>query len=144
MSRLSDLTNETAVANSGGAMEVDTISKNRRSPKSLMSRRMNNLFIGFIVGILLPLLYAFTVANYIPKNSTAEVEQTQGCYIFVDCKPVMEYEYLGTVKVSMSLLGSGQYQDVRDKLIKKAKKDYPQADGLLLILKMVGQINVMQ
>jgi len=36
MLQFNDLTIETAVANQGGAMEADTISKNGRSSKSLM------------------------------------------------------------------------------------------------------------
>ena len=38
MNKLSNLTNEVAVANFGGAMEADTISKNGRILKSQMSR----------------------------------------------------------------------------------------------------------
>ena len=92
---------------------------------------MKKIILGSLVGITLTSLVAFTVANYEPKNSTAEVDQIQGCYVFVNSKPVKEYEYLGTVKLSLTL-GSGQFQDVRDKLTKKAKKEYPQANGLIL------------
>jgi len=31
----------------------------------------------------------------------------------------------------MSLSGSGQYQSVRDKLIKKLRKEYPEANGAI-------------
>ncbi|MFN4247552.1 MAG: hypothetical protein ACK4EY_07500 [Flavipsychrobacter sp.] len=89
------------------------------------------LFITFL------LLVSFT-ASYEPRNSTAEVEQVQGCYIFIDSRPVKEYKYLGTVKSTFSW-GSGQYQDVRDKLIKRIKKEYPEADGIIFHFHDGGQ-----
>jgi hypothetical protein len=71
------------------------------------------------------------------KKSHSEVDQYQGIFVFTDSKPLKEYEYLGTVKMTMGL-GSGQYQNVRNVLIKKAKKDYPQADGLIMNFKDGG------
>jgi hypothetical protein len=79
------------------------------------------------------LLFASVSAEYVPRNSTAEVTQVQGCYIFMDSKPVKEYKYLGSVKIGMTW-GSGQYQDVRNALIKKVRKKYPDADGVILNL----------
>jgi hypothetical protein len=72
--------------------------------------------------------------SYETKKSTGEVDQFQGLYIFVDSKSVMEYEYLGTVKSTVSL-GDNQYTGVRDRIIKKAKKDYPQADAIIITFK---------
>ena len=82
-------------------------------------------------------LLSMKKAYYDVKKSTAEVEQMQGLYIFTDSKPVAEYEYLGTVKLSLGL-GSGQYQNVRNVLIKRAKKEYPQSDAIILLLKDGG------
>jgi len=114
----------------------DHSEKNGAGTKSRTSRI--NFLSGFLIGIISLSFLAFKVANYEPKNSTAEVDQYQGFYIFVDSKPVKEYEYLGTLQYGMSLMGSGQYQDVRDKLIKKAKKEYPKADGLIFTFKDGG------
>jgi len=83
-----------------------------------------------ILFIIFLLLVSFT-ANYEPRNSTAEVEQVQGCYIFIDSRPVKEYKYLGTCKYTIAWVGSGQYQDVRNRLIKRIKKEYPEADGII-------------
>lgn len=74
---------------------------------------------------------------YEPKNATAEVDTYEGVYVFTDSKPVKEYDYLGTVKIGFTV-GSGQYQDLRDKLIKKAKKEYPSCQGLLFNFKDGG------
>lgn len=60
--------------------------------------RMKKFFFGIIAGIGLTSMIAFKVANYEVKNNTAEVSQFQGFYIFTDCRPVKEYEYIGTVK----------------------------------------------
>lgn len=61
--------------------------------------------------------------------NAAEVDQLQGYYLFINAKPVKEYNYLGTVKYN--LVGCSQYQDVRDWLIKKIKKKYPEANGII-------------
>lgn len=65
------------------------------------------------------------------KKNQAEVNEVQGLYVFTDSKPIAEYEYLGTVKNGMRLAGSSQYQPVRDILIKKVNKEFPQADGVI-------------
>lgn len=64
-------------------------------------------------------------------NNQAEVNQLQGIYIFTDCRPLDPYDYLGTVKNGTRLSGSAQYQPVRDRLLKKLKQDYPEANGAI-------------
>ncbi|WP_299368335.1 hypothetical protein [Winogradskyella sp.] len=68
-------------------------------------------------------------ASLVNNNNVAEVEQMQGYYIFVDSKPISDYEYLGTVKSAITF--SGQYQPVRDALLKKARKQFPNGDGII-------------
>lgn len=89
--------------------------------------------------IFFALIGLFSFASYEPRNSTAEVEQIQGCYIFTDSRPVREYKYLGTCKYDGTFGGSPQYQNVRDKLIKRIKKTYPEADGIIFNLHDGGQ-----
>ncbi len=84
----------------------------------------------FIAGIVISGLFAFKAANYQLKKSTAEVETYQGLLIYTDCKPVMEYAYLGTEKVSIAW--SGKYDEVKNILIKNAKKNHPNADGIII------------
>lgn len=65
-------------------------------------------------------------------NSLAKANQVQGLYIFTDSTPMGEYEYLGTVKNSGAVsFRSGQYEPVRNSLIKKVKDDYPSATGII-------------
>ena len=83
----------------------------------------------FLLGFATLALFSFT-ALYEPKNATAEVDQFAGIYVFKDSKPVKETEFLGTEKVGFSM--SGSYEDVRDKMIKKVRKDYPSAEAIIL------------
>jgi hypothetical protein len=94
------------------------------------------LFTAFFCGMALTTMFAFKTL-YDAKKNTAEVEQYQGIYVFIDSKPINQYDYLGTVKNTMSLSG-GQYEDVRDKLIKKTKSEFPGADAIILNLKSGG------
>jgi hypothetical protein len=92
---------------------------------------MKKISLGILTGLSLTLLIAFSTATQEIKNSTAEVKQVQGLYIFTDCKPVKEVDYLGTVKVK-GVVMSNKYTAMRDLLIKKAKKDFPKADGIII------------
>ncbi len=78
------------------------------------------------------ILFACTLlaAKQNPNVNHAEVNQLQGLYVFTDSKPVQEYEYLGTVKTGIGF-NSGQYQPVRDLMIRKIKKQFPNADGAI-------------
>lgn len=59
----------------------------------------------------------------------ARVNKVIGLYIFTDCEPVNEYEILGRVKTSFGF--ATQYQSVRDKLIRRAVRKHPNADGMI-------------
>lgn len=81
--------------------------------------------IVFIVSACI--IFSFIVEE---KKNLATVDQIEGIFIFTDSKPVSEYDYLGSEKLGFTM-GSGQYKDVRDKLIKKVKKQYPAATGII-------------
>lgn len=97
---------------------------------------MKKIIIGIILGISFTVLIGAGLIDYVVSKKTAEVEMYQNICVFTDCKPVSDYEYLGTVSGRMSL--SGQYEPVRDGLIKNAKKQYPHANGVILHLKDGG------
>lgn len=69
-------------------------------------------------------------------KSAAQVNMVDGVYIFVDSKPSASYERLGEVKSAGGL--SNQYVDIRDRLINKAKKEYPNANGVIIDFKKGG------
>jgi len=93
---------------------------------------MKNLVFGILIGFTFSALVGAGVMDYVVSKKTAEVTSIQNLKIFTDCEPVMEYEYLGTVKVRLAV--TGQYSELREILIKNAKKEYPQAEGIILHL----------
>lgn len=62
-------------------------------------------------------------------NGKSAVDQIEGLYIFIQCRPSAEYDYLGSVK--KSLAWSGNPKEMLNSMIKKVKKDYPQANGII-------------
>lgn len=65
------------------------------------------------------------------NKNKAKVEQYQGVYVFIECKPVAETSYLGTSKKSGSSFTSAQYTSVRDGLLKKCKREFPDTEAIL-------------
>jgi hypothetical protein len=130
----------TGLSFEAGLLILNTISDNRlltltNTYKPLNVNCMNKICLGVLIGLALTLLKASGVkpASDV-KNSTAEVNQIEGLLIFTDSKPIREYEYLGTVKSNTGGFGNPQYEGVRGRLIKKAKADYPKADGVIMYL----------
>ena len=99
---------------------------------------MKRLIIIISLPLIVFLILAFSVVeSYTLRNSSAEVNRLEGLYIFTDSKPLKDYDYLGTVKVTIAF--DTQYNGVRNGLIRKAKNSYPEADGVILTLKAGGQ-----
>jgi len=94
---------------------------------------MKKLILGILIGVSFTALIGAGVVDYVVNKKTAEVTTIQNLKVFTDSQPVMEYEYLGTISGSNIAL-SGQYEPIRNALIKKAKKEYPQAEGIILHL----------
>lgn len=81
------------------------------------------------------LLFSFSSIKPANKLEIATVNQVQGCFIFVDAKPLNPYKYLGTIeltkKETRKQIDSGQYEDVRNALLTKLRAVYPQANGAI-------------
>ncbi len=97
---------------------------------------MKRVFFSFLLGSCLTVILAFSVSKYEPKHSTAEVSMIEGFYIFMDSKPIMPYESLGDA--DLGFVSGTQYESIRTSLIKRARKKYPTADGLILNLNKKG------
>jgi hypothetical protein len=65
------------------------------------------------------------------EKNTANVEKKEGLYIFVCSVPTAEYEYLGKVK-KPSITMSSKPEELFNSLVSRCKKEYPQADGLII------------
>ena len=72
---------------------------------------------------------SFMVIEQIEKNS-ATVEQVNGLYVFYRAKPLAEYETLGSVKPGLTK--TNKPGELTDALIKKARKEFPSGDALLI------------
>ena len=88
------------------------------------------------IAIMLSVVSITTAQDCKAKKDDAIVEQYSGVYIFVDCKPKAEYKFLGTVNsgsgFGKAMMGTPEYDQKKMKLIEKVKKDYPQADGIII------------
>ena len=71
-----------------------------------------------------------------PKKNEATVEQYNGLYVFVDSTPKAEYKFLGNVAagsgLGKALTGATEYDQKKNKLVKKAKEDFPEADAVIV------------
>lgn len=92
---------------------------------------MKKLIFGIIIGASFTALIGAGVAEYLVSKKTAEVNYINGLYVFTDSKPVMEFVTMGKVKATMTW--QGQYQEVIPVLIKKARKEYPSAEGIIYV-----------
>ncbi len=63
------------------------------------------------------------------NTGNANAEQVEGYYIFLLSKPVKAYEYIGTVKTGATW--SGKPEQNLKSILKRVKKDYPKADGII-------------
>ncbi|MEY3368311.1 MAG: hypothetical protein RI973_1466 [Bacteroidota bacterium] len=97
---------------------------------------MKKYLIGFVLSCCLLALVAFRVVGYEQHFATAEVVKVQGFYIFTDSKPVMPFENLGTVEITF--VADTQYESIRNHLIKRARKKFPDADGLIMMFDKKG------
>lgn len=86
---------------------------------------MKRLVVITWVGIAL-FLTAFKLSV---EKDIAIVDQKEGLYIFMLCKPKSEYKYLGSVKKAISW--TGQPGEMLNSMIKKVKNNYPEANGII-------------
>jgi hypothetical protein len=82
--------------------------------------------ISILIAVAAIALFSFKTPA---DKSAAKVDQQQGIYVFMLSKPTAEYEYLGSV--SKSLAWTGKPEEMLNSMLKKVKKDYPKADGLI-------------
>lgn len=82
-----------------------------------------------IFTILAVVFVLMSFASFNNNKGNATVDQQEGLYIFMLSKPASEYDYLGSVKKGMAL--TGQPKEMLNSMIKKVKKDYPTANGIV-------------
>lgn len=89
---------------------------------------MRKLLFGFLIAAGLFSSLAFTP---LLNLNEATVEQMQGLFIFHLSKPTAEYDYLGSVKPG-AVVPSKEFSVLLKIMIKRAKEDFPLANGLIV------------
>ena len=97
---------------------------------------MKKYLLGFLFGISISILLAFKASSFEPTSSTAEVNKIDDFYVFTDSKPVLPFDLLGDV--DLGFVSGTQYEDIKLNLIKRAKKKFPDGDGIILNLDKKG------
>lgn len=100
---------------------------------------MKRFIAGSIAGVALTIILGFSVIRYEPGYATSELLKIDGFYIFTDSKPVMPHDSVGIV--DLGFVSGTQYETVRNNLLKRARKTYPHADGIILNLNKKGLDN---
>jgi hypothetical protein len=91
---------------------------------------MKNLFFSLIVFCsLISFCSGVSFLRYDVSNKTAEVLQRDGLYIYIQCTPVKDFTVLGSEKKTITFSGSNN--STIDGVIKKIKKEYPEAQGVI-------------
>ena len=78
---------------------------------------------------LLLCLMLVAQTSAIQPTGDAKADQVEGVFIYVSAKPTEAYNYLGTIKRGGFL---EQPSDMLPKLVKQAKKKYPDCTGLIV------------
>ena len=87
-----------------------------------------------LIPVVLIALFAFSYATKPPykvSKLTAEVIQTEGLYVYIDSKPVLPYELIGTVNMGLRST-PGPYLEMKDQIIKTVKDRYMVAEGVII------------
>jgi hypothetical protein len=66
----------------------------------------------------------------VEDKGLARVNRYQGYFVFVQSQPINEYDVLGTVKKT-GVVWTGSPDEMFNILIRRMKKDYPTADGII-------------
>ena len=95
---------------------------------------MKKFIFGVIAGLAITAMVAFRVTNYKPsdeiKKDYASVNQVSGVFVFLQSRPLADYEILGTVKKT-GIVWTGKPKEMQSILIRRAKRDYPSCGGII-------------
>ena len=86
-----------------------------------------------IVG-LLAVAVLMSVSAFSQKPTYyAKVKKLEGIYLYVSSEPVEDYEILGTLQ-KKGLFWTGSFSEITNFFLKKCKKEYPKANGIIFSL----------
>lgn len=99
----------------------------------MMMKLSTRIFLSVLVAVF---LLAFMPSSVQPNFAAAEVNMIDGFYTFTDSKPMVAHDTLGVV--DLGFVSGTQYESIRANLMKKARKAYPEANGIILHLNKQG------
>lgn len=82
------------------------------------------LFVFVMVSFILLAMH-----NNLSDSRLAKVKTVRGVNIFMYSEPVGEFEYLGTIKISLAI--TGQPKEMINMALNKLAKQFPQANGIM-------------
>ena len=83
-----------------------------------------------VLAILIIACFALVAFKQEKEKGLARVERVDGYYVFIQSEPLGEYDVLGSVKKT-GIVISGSPTEMFNTLMKRMKKDYPKADGII-------------
>lgn len=89
---------------------------------------MKKLFLFAAVGIFIVSSFSFLPANN--KGAATAGQGENGLYMFIESQPASPYEKLGEVKKT-GLVWNGKAPEMVKILCRRAKDDYPGAEGII-------------
>lgn len=98
-----------------------------------------NLIAGAIIAAIAIAVSAFAAS---PNDRTAKVQRTGAVFVFVECYPTDEFDVVGSESIGITM--SGKYSEIKEKLLKKAAKDFPTADGIIIASPDEGKATVIK
>lgn len=89
-----------------------------------------------VVILTIIVVFLYLRFNYTRKtHELGNANHIGGLTVFTDNDPILEYEFLGTVNVDTFKLQDVEYDHIRDQLILKAKTQFANAEGVIIIPK---------
>lgn len=80
------------------------------------------------------ILFLFTISFFTSVAQTNQqsviINKIDGVFVFSECKPIAPHDTIGEVSAEVSI--TGEYPELRDKLVRRAKKKFPTLDGIIL------------
>ncbi len=94
--------------------------------------KSNFLILLFILSAFLSLAFVMKPAEDVQKPKMANVSNEDGIYLFLMCDPVDKYETLGEVEGPV-LVWDHKFPTTLKYMTKRTKKQYPNADGAIML-----------
>lgn len=91
---------------------------------------MKKIIFLFLCASLTVTAQRINIATGVNKNNGL-IYQQEGIYVFVLCKPQLDYEILGIVKKPDAMIAESHHKMI-NMLLQYCKKEYPNAEAIII------------